>query len=113
MQYSYSNAITTRLNFKSYCDIDGNINLPNHKREGKTFRLAPNKEAVLAKLWNWARGVSSLPFENQTSASLICHLRKDVQEIVCTDFPELRIKKYHIKSNLVEKAYDFSNIEKS
>src|ERR1043166_5794249 len=31
-RHSYSNAITTRLNLKSYCDIDGNINLPDHKR---------------------------------------------------------------------------------
>ncbi|RGB31606.1 hypothetical protein C1646_763853 [Rhizophagus diaphanus] len=27
MYHSYSNAVTTRLNLKSYCDIDGNINL--------------------------------------------------------------------------------------
>ncbi|CAI2198675.1 18784_t:CDS:2, partial [Funneliformis geosporum] len=31
-RHSYSNAVTTRLNLKSYCDIDGNINLPDHKR---------------------------------------------------------------------------------
>ncbi|CAI2182077.1 16655_t:CDS:2 [Funneliformis geosporum] len=31
-RHSYSNAITTKLNLKSYCDIDGNINLPDHKR---------------------------------------------------------------------------------
>ncbi|CAI2185292.1 14769_t:CDS:2, partial [Funneliformis geosporum] len=30
--HSYSNAVTTRLNLKSYCNIDGNINLPDHKR---------------------------------------------------------------------------------
>ncbi|CAI2187684.1 17197_t:CDS:2 [Funneliformis geosporum] len=30
--HSYSNAITTRLNLKLYCDIDSNINLPDHKR---------------------------------------------------------------------------------
>ncbi|CAB4399636.1 unnamed protein product [Rhizophagus irregularis] len=30
--HSYLNAVTTRLNLKSYCDIDGNINLPDHKR---------------------------------------------------------------------------------
>ena len=30
--HSYSNAVTIRLNLKSYCDIDGNINLPDHKR---------------------------------------------------------------------------------
>ena len=31
-RHSYLNAVTTRLNLKSYCDIDGNINLPDHKR---------------------------------------------------------------------------------
>ncbi|PKK58598.1 hypothetical protein RhiirC2_796054, partial [Rhizophagus irregularis] len=203
-RHSYSNAVTTRLNLKSYCDIDGNINLPDHKRvvcqieslhritnnckcnkkckclpiqydlwldeivsiiaqtqsrlagqsieklykliqdarriivmdndltdlniewirtlrknrvfsiihntyqpqEGKAFRLAPNKEAVLAELWGWAKQMSSLPFEN----------RKDVQGIVRalkTDFPELRIKEYHGKSDPVEKAHDFSNVEES
>jgi hypothetical protein len=213
-RHSYSNAVTTRLNLKSYCDIDGNINLFDHKRvvcqieslhritnnckcnkkckcppnqydlwldkivsiiaqaqshlagqsieklyklvqdarciiimdndltdlniewiktlrkdipfsiihntyqpqKGKIFCLAPNKEAVLAELWDWAKQISSLPFENWKSASLICHLRKDVQGIVCalkTDFPELRIKKYHGKSDLIEKAHDFSNVEES
>ncbi|RGB25504.1 hypothetical protein C1646_771644 [Rhizophagus diaphanus] len=95
MRHSYSNAVTTRLNLKSYCDIDGNINLPDHKR---------------------AKNTSSLPFENRTSASLICHLRKNIQGIVHilkTDFPELRIKKYHDKSDPVEKAHDFSNVEES
>ncbi|GES96831.1 hypothetical protein GLOIN_2v1778877 [Rhizophagus clarus] len=212
--HSYSNAVITRLNLKSYCDIDGNINLPDHKRvvcqieslhritnkcecskkckcppsqydlwldeivsiiaqaqsqlagqsieklykliqkarriivmdndltdlniewikalrknipfsiihntyqpqKGKTFRLAPNKETVLAELWDWARQISSLPFENRKSASLICHLKKDIQGIVCalkTDFPELRIKEYHGKSDPVEKAQDFSNVEES
>src|SRR5437763_13306435 len=60
--------------------------------------------------------MSLLPFENRTSASLICHLRKDVQGIVRalkTDFPELRIKEYHGKSDPVEKAQDFSNVEES
>ncbi len=31
-RHFYSNAITIRLNLKSYCDIDNNINLPDHKR---------------------------------------------------------------------------------
>jgi hypothetical protein len=82
----------------------------------KSFRLAPNKETVLAELWDWAKQISSLPFENRKSASLICHLRKDVQGIVCalkTDFSELRIKEYHGKSDPVEKAYNFSNVEES
>ncbi|GBB86024.1 hypothetical protein RclHR1_12470005 [Rhizophagus clarus] len=158
-RHSYSNAVTTRLNLKSYCDVDGNINLPDHKRvvcqieslhritnnykcskkckcspiqydlwldeivsiiaqtqshlaalrkdklfsiihntfqpqKGKTFRLAPNKETVLTKLWDWAK--------------------KDVQGIVRalkTDFPELRIKEYHGKSDSMEKAQDFSNVK--
>src|SRR5436190_7407856 len=82
-------------------------------QNGKTFRLAPNKETVLAELWDWARNTSSLPFENRTSASFICHLRKDMQGIVRaleTDFPELRIKEYHGKSDLMEKAHDFNNV---
>src|SRR5204862_665689 len=39
-----------------------------------------------------------------------------MQGIVCalkTDFPELRIKEYHGKSDPVEKAHDFSNVEES
>ncbi|CAI2197897.1 2125_t:CDS:1, partial [Funneliformis geosporum] len=213
-RHSYSNAVTTRLNLKSYCDIDGNINLSDHKRvvcqieslhritnnckynkkckcppiqydlwldeivsiiaqaqsrlvgqsieklykliqearriivmdndltnlniewiktlrkdiplsiihntyqpqKGKTFRLAPNKETILTELWDWAKHMSSLPFENRTSVSLICHLRKDVQGIIRalkTDFPELRIKEYHGKSDPVKKAHDFSNVEES
>ena len=82
-------------------------------QKGKTFRLAPNKETVLAELWDWAK---QMPFESQKSASLICHLRKDVQGIVRalkTDFSELQIKKYHGKSDPVEKAHDFSNVEES
>ncbi len=31
-RHSYSNAVITRLNLKSYCDIDGNINLSDYKR---------------------------------------------------------------------------------
>ncbi|PKY34360.1 hypothetical protein RhiirB3_498303, partial [Rhizophagus irregularis] len=144
-RHSYSNAVTTRLNLKSYCDIDEarriivmdndltDLNIEwikalrkdklfsiiyntYHPQEGKTFRLAPNKETVLAELWDWAKRMSLLPFENQTSASLICHLRKDVQGIIRTlktDFPELRIKEYHGKSDPVEKAHDFNNVEES
>ncbi|CAI2190171.1 4456_t:CDS:1, partial [Funneliformis geosporum] len=85
-------------------------------QKGKTFHLAPNKETVLAELWEWAKQMSLLPSENRTSASLICHLRKDVQGIVRslkTVFPELWIKEYHGKSDPVEKAHDFSNVEES
>ncbi|CAI2197600.1 19154_t:CDS:2, partial [Funneliformis geosporum] len=112
--HSYSNAVTTRLNLKSYYDIDEarriiimdndltdlNIewiktfckNIPfsiihntYQLQKGKMFRLAPNKET-------------------------------DVQGIVRalkTDFSELRIKEYHGKSDLKEKAHDFSNVEES
>ena len=31
-RHFYSNAVTIRFNLKLYCDIDGNINLPDHKR---------------------------------------------------------------------------------
>ncbi|CAI2194834.1 14648_t:CDS:2, partial [Funneliformis geosporum] len=60
----------------------------------------------------FAKQTSLLPFENHKSASLICHLRKDLQGIVHalkTEFPELGIKEYHGKSDLIEKAQDFSN----
>ncbi|PKK58056.1 hypothetical protein RhiirC2_796941, partial [Rhizophagus irregularis] len=42
--------------------------------------------------------------------------QKDVQGILRalkTDFPELQIKEYHGKSDPVEKAHDFSNVEES
>ncbi|RHZ87063.1 hypothetical protein Glove_40g139 [Diversispora epigaea] len=85
-------------------------------QKGKTFRLAPNKETVLAELWEWAKQMSSLSPNERKSASLICHLRRDVQGIVYAlrvDFPELRIKKYHGKSDPIEKAGDFSNVEEA
>ncbi|CAG8554560.1 3024_t:CDS:2, partial [Cetraspora pellucida] len=188
-RHTYSSAVITRLNLKSYTDIDGNINLLDHQRvvcqieslhriinkckcekkykcspipydlwldeiarriivmdndltdlnidwikslrkgkqfsviyntyqpqKGKTFRLAPNKETVLADLWKWAKEISSLPPNERKSASLICHLRKDVQGIVHalrTDFPELCIKNYHGKSDLAEKAKDFGNVDET
>ncbi|RIB01809.1 hypothetical protein C2G38_2229633 [Gigaspora rosea] len=213
-RHTYSSVITTRLNLKSYTDIDCNINLPDHQRvvcqieslhriinkcrcekkckcspipydlwldeivsiiaqvhtrlagrsredlykliqearriiamdndltdlniewiknlrrnklfsvihniyqpqKGKTFRLASNKETVLAELWEWAKQMSSLPPNERKSASLICHFRKDVQGIVHalrTDFPELRIKNYHGKSDPAEKAQYFGNVDET
>ncbi|GBB95613.1 hypothetical protein RclHR1_25770003 [Rhizophagus clarus] len=142
-RYSYSNAVT-RLNLKSYCNIDSNINLPDHKRVvcqieslhritnnckcNKKCKCSPSQydlwldeivsiiAQAQAELWDWVRRISSLPSDKRTSASLICHLRKDVQGIVRalkTDFPELRIKEYHGKSDPEEKANDFSNVEES
>ncbi|CAI2190049.1 2557_t:CDS:2, partial [Funneliformis geosporum] len=73
-------------------------------------------QTILTELWNWIKQMSLLPFENWKSASLICHFRKDLQEIVRalkTDFPELQIKEYHGKSDPVEKAHDFIGIEVS
>ncbi|CAI2197194.1 9080_t:CDS:2, partial [Funneliformis geosporum] len=193
-RHSYSNAVTTRLNLKSYCDINDNINLLDHKRvvcqieslhritnnckcnkkckcppiqydlwldeivsiiAQAQSRLAGQSIEKLYKLIQEARRIivmdndltdlniewikalrkdkpfsiihntyqpqkakqmSSLPFENRKSASLICHLRKDLQGIVHalkTEFPELRIKEYHGKSDPMEKAQDFSNVEES
>ncbi|RIB17565.1 hypothetical protein C2G38_2186998 [Gigaspora rosea] len=166
-RHTYSSAVTTRLNLKSYTDIDGNINLLDHQRvvcqieslhriinkckcekkckcspipydlwldeivsiiaqahtrlagqsredlykliqEARQIIVMDNdltdlnidwiKKTVLADLWKWAKEISSLPPNERKSASLICHLRKDVQGIVHalrTDFPELRIKNYH------------------
>ncbi|CAJ0758679.1 2511_t:CDS:1, partial [Entrophospora sp. SA101] len=85
-------------------------------QKGKTFRLAPNRETVLAELWEWAKVMSSLPYEERKSASLICHQRTDVQGIaraLIRDFPTLHIKRYHGKSDTVEKACDFSNVEEA
>ncbi|CAI2195789.1 6827_t:CDS:2, partial [Funneliformis geosporum] len=61
-------------------------------QKGKTFRLAPNKETVLAELWDWVKKMSSLPFESRK---------------------KLRIKEYHGKSDPIEKDQDFSNVEES
>ena len=85
-------------------------------QKGKLFHLAPNKETLLSELWDWARKMSVLEPEEQKSASVICHLRKDIQGIVRalkTDFPELRIKEYHGDSDPVEKMRDFSNVEEA
>uniref|UniRef100_U9U3Z3 Replication origin-binding protein domain-containing protein n=1 Tax=Rhizophagus irregularis (strain DAOM 181602 / DAOM 197198 / MUCL 43194) TaxID=747089 RepID=U9U3Z3_RHIID len=188
-RHSYLNAVTTRLNLKSYCDIDGNINLPDHKRVvcqieslhritnnckcnkkckclpiqydlwldeivsiiaqaqshlagqsiEKLYKLIQEARRIIVMdndltdlnmnglrpfvraylsllstiLISLRKNTSSLPFENRTSASLICHLRKDMQGIVRaleTDFPELQIKEYHGKFDPVEKAHDFSNV---
>ncbi|CAG8805712.1 2920_t:CDS:1, partial [Gigaspora rosea] len=65
---------------------------------------------------DWARQIFSLPSEKQTCVSLICRLKKGVQEIVCAlkpDFSELQIKEYHGKSDPVEKAHDLCNVDKS
>src|SRR5207248_5515141 len=45
-------------------------------QKGKIFRLATNKETVLAELWEWVKQMYLLLFENWTSASLICHFMK-------------------------------------
>ncbi|CAG8737742.1 8694_t:CDS:2, partial [Cetraspora pellucida] len=86
-----------------------------HENGLKAFvKINPSK--LSTTLTNLRKQISLLPFDKQKSASLICHLRKNVQEIICalkTDFPGLCIKNYHSKSNLVEKAYDFSNIEEA
>ncbi|CAI2189283.1 3688_t:CDS:2 [Funneliformis geosporum] len=117
-RHSYLNAVITRLNFKSYYNINGNINLPDHKRvvcQIESLHQITNN-CKCAELWDWAKKMTSLPIENWKSASLICYLRKDVQGIVCalkTDFSELRIKEYHGELDLEEKARDFNNVEVS
>ncbi|CAI2185857.1 8470_t:CDS:2 [Funneliformis geosporum] len=76
-------------------------------QKGKTFCLAPNIETVLAELWNGLR--KRLYYLSRIG-------KKDMQGIVHTlntDFPELRIKEYYSKSDPVEKAHNFSNVEES
>ncbi|CAI2176235.1 8223_t:CDS:2 [Funneliformis geosporum] len=104
-RYSYSNTVTTRLNLKSYCDIDGNINLPDHKR-------------VVCQIASLHRITNNLSIIAQAQSHLAGQSieKKDVQGIIRalkTDFPELRIKEYHGKSDPVKKAHDFRNIEES
>ncbi|CAI2186954.1 10655_t:CDS:2 [Funneliformis geosporum] len=84
IRYSYSNAVTTRLNLKSYCDID----------DARRIIVMDNDLTDLNIEWP----------------------SKDIQGIVHalkTDFSELQIKEYHGKSDPMEKAYDFSNVEES
>ncbi|KAF0562285.1 superfamily I DNA and RNA helicases: PROVISIONAL [Gigaspora margarita] len=99
-RHTYPSTVRNGLNhFEVVSNFQLSITLTNPQK-GKTFRLAPNRETVLAELWNWAKQMSTLPFEKRKSASLICHVRKDVQGIVYAlrrDFPELRIKEYHAK----------------
>ncbi|RHZ70940.1 hypothetical protein Glove_264g38 [Diversispora epigaea] len=80
----------------------------------KSFRKG--KETILTEFWDWARVMSSLSYKERKSASLICHLRGDVQGItyvLIRKFPTLRIKRYHGKSDPIEKSQDFSNVEES
>ncbi|CAI2187083.1 11559_t:CDS:2 [Funneliformis geosporum] len=114
MRHSYLNAITTRLNLKSYCDINNNINLSNHKRVICQIEISIIAQAQSYLDWN--KQISSLTFANRTSILLICHLRKDTQGIIRilkTGFSELRIKEYYGKSDSEEKVHDFSNVEES
>ncbi|RIB15287.1 hypothetical protein C2G38_2093631 [Gigaspora rosea] len=126
-RHSYSNAITTRLNLESYCDIDG----PIHLSLSNFFELIYNASRIIAldndltdRNIEWIKTLRPnktftvihntyqpqkdktfrlAPFEERRSASLICHERRDVQGSVRglrNDFPELRIKEYHGGSNL-------------
>ncbi|RIA79639.1 hypothetical protein C1645_840227 [Glomus cerebriforme] len=104
-RHSYSNAIITRLNLKLYCDIDKK--LYKLVQDARRIIVMDNDLTVLNIEWiktlRKDKQFSIIhntfqPRKNQKSASLICHLRKDVQGIVRalkTDFPELRIKEYY------------------
>ncbi|CAI2197198.1 15011_t:CDS:2, partial [Funneliformis geosporum] len=52
-RHFYSNAVTTRLNLKSYYDIDGNINLPDHKRvvyQIESLHCITNNLSIIAQV---------------------------------------------------------------
>ncbi|POG70163.1 hypothetical protein GLOIN_2v1776239 [Rhizophagus irregularis DAOM 181602=DAOM 197198] len=156
-RHSYSNAVTTRLNLKSYCDIDGNINLPDHKRvvcqieslhritnnckcnkkckclpihydlwldeivsiiAQAQSRLAGQSIEKLYKLIQDARRIIVMDNDlTDLNIEWIKALRKDrVFSIIHNTYQpqeELQIKEYHGKSDPVEKAHDFSNVEEA
>src|SRR5207237_8684098 len=71
-------------------------------------------KTVMIKLCESANQMTSLPFKKLKSASLICHERRNIQGIVRAlraDFPELRIKEYHGKSDPIEKTRDFRDVD--
>ncbi|CAI2188176.1 17175_t:CDS:2, partial [Funneliformis geosporum] len=122
--HSYSNAVTTRLNLTSYCDIDGNINLSDYKRARRIIIMdndltdlniewikALHKDKPFSIIHNTYQ-----PQKGKTFCLAPNIETKDMQGIVHTlntDFPELRIKEYYSKSDPVEKAHNFSNVEES
>ncbi|CAI2191707.1 11825_t:CDS:10, partial [Funneliformis geosporum] len=128
-RHSYSNAVITRLNLKSYCNIDVSIiaqvqsYLAKQSIE-KLYKLIQDARRIIVMdndlmdlniewikilrkniqylsplfiILTSLRKTSLLPFENRKS----------------TEFPELRIKEYHSKSDPMEKAQDFSNVKES
>ncbi|CAI2199010.1 17934_t:CDS:2, partial [Funneliformis geosporum] len=138
-RHSYSNAVTTRLNLKSYCDIDGNINLSDHKRvvcQIESLHRITNNLSIIAQAQSHLAGQSIeklykliqdarhiIVMDNDLTDlnegktfRLAPNKETDVQGIVRalkTGFPELRIKEYHGKSDPEEKAHNFSNVEES
>ena len=109
MWYSYLNAVTTRLNLKSYCDIDGNINLPDHKRvvcqieslHRITNKCKCNKKCKChpAQYDLWLNEIVSIiaQAQNRLAGQSIEKLYKLVQEarriiVMDNDFTDLNIK---------------------
>ncbi|GBC10685.1 hypothetical protein RclHR1_09820004 [Rhizophagus clarus] len=160
-RHSYSNAVTTRLNLKSYYDIDGNINFSDHKKvvcqieslHRITNKCKCSKKCKCSPIQYdlWLDEIVSIIAQAQShlagqSIEKLYKLIQETRRIIVidndltdlnvewiknfariylfllfiiltnlrkTDFPELRIKEYHGKSDLVEKAHDFSNVEES
>ncbi|CAI2171596.1 18102_t:CDS:2 [Funneliformis geosporum] len=59
--HSYSNVVNIRLNLKSYCDIDDNINLPDHKRvvcQLESLHQITNNLSIIAQTQNRLVGQS-------------------------------------------------------
>ncbi|RGB21736.1 hypothetical protein C1646_777383 [Rhizophagus diaphanus] len=102
-RHSYSNAVTTRLNLKSYCDIDGNINLPDHKRVVCQVQSHLAGQSI-EKLYKLIQEAMRIIVMDNDLIDLNIKWIKALQ---------LQIKEYHGKSDPVEKAHDFSNVEES
>ncbi|CAI2192219.1 9578_t:CDS:2, partial [Funneliformis geosporum] len=117
-RHSYSNAVITRLNLKSYCNIDVSI-----IAQVQSY-LAKQSIEKLYKLIQDARRIIVMDNDlMDLNIEWIKILRKNIQylsplfiiltSLRKTEFPELRIKEYHSKSDPMEKAQDFSNVKES
>src|SRR4051794_17920382 len=108
-RHSYSNAVTTRLDLRSYCDINGNINLLDHKRvvcQIESLHRIVNKckcnkkcKCHLSQYNLWLDKIMSIIVQAQShlTGQLIEKLYKLVQDARCiivmnNDLTDLNIK---------------------
>ncbi|CAI2191777.1 8316_t:CDS:2, partial [Funneliformis geosporum] len=108
-QHSYLNTIIIRFNLKSYCDIDVSI-ITQAQRQSieKLYKLIQEAKHIIIMdndLTNlnikWIKTLrKNKPF---SIIHNIYKLQKGIVHAFKTNFPELRIKEYHGKSDPIEK----------